>query len=132
MSKVLQKGSTLQYFQPPLSFRSSLRYLFCLFLSGRFSQVLLYCVKVCVAVLLAVFDLLSALCAYNPLPSFENTVKPVLSGHSKRTPKQVFNTNYRLMQVKIFCRMLQVGHSAILSTFIKLPFVIKIFAFFYF
>ena len=28
------------------------------------------------------------------------TVKPVLSGHSKRTPKLVFNTNYYLMQVK--------------------------------
>ena len=30
----------------------------------------------------------------------EGTVKPVLSGHSKRTPKMVFNTNYHLMQVK--------------------------------
>ena len=29
-----------------------------------------------------------------------NTVKPVLSGHSKRRPKLVFNTYYRLMQVK--------------------------------
>ena len=28
------------------------------------------------------------------------TVKPVLSGHSKRRPKLVFKTNYRLMQVK--------------------------------
>ena len=28
------------------------------------------------------------------------TVKPVLSGHSKRKPKMVFKTNYRLMQVK--------------------------------
>ena len=28
------------------------------------------------------------------------TVKPVLSGHSERTPKLVFNTDYRLMQVK--------------------------------
>ena len=27
-------------------------------------------------------------------------VKPVLSGHSKRTPKLIFNTDYRLMQVK--------------------------------
>ena len=31
---------------------------------------------------------------------FAYTVKPVLSGHSKRTPKMVFNTNYRLMQFK--------------------------------
>ena len=29
-----------------------------------------------------------------------HTVKPVLSGHSKRRPKLVFNTNYHLMQVK--------------------------------
>ena len=29
------------------------------------------------------------------------TVNPVLSGHSKRTPKLVFNADYRLMQVKI-------------------------------
>ena len=28
------------------------------------------------------------------------TVKPVLSGHSKRRPKLVFKTNYPLMQVK--------------------------------
>ena len=28
------------------------------------------------------------------------TVKPVLSGHSKRRPKLVFKTDYRLMQVK--------------------------------
>ena len=31
---------------------------------------------------------------------FMYTVKPTLSGHSKRTPKMVFNTDYRLMQVK--------------------------------
>ena len=48
----------------------------------------------------------------------EGTVKPVLSGHSKRTPKMVFNTDYRLIQVKSI-------KSAILSTFIKLPFSIK-------
>ena len=34
--------SILQYFQPTLSYRLSLRPLFCLFLSGRFTQVLLY------------------------------------------------------------------------------------------
>ena len=52
-----------------------------------------------------------------------NTVKPVLSRRSKRS-KNVFKTNYGLMQVK------SIGeHSAILSTFIKLPFVIKIFFF---
>ena len=37
------KGSILQYFWPSLSYHLSLRYLFCLFLSGRFTQVLLYC-----------------------------------------------------------------------------------------
>ena len=31
---------------------------------------------------------------------FDPTVKPVLIGHSKRTQKLVFNTDYRLMQVK--------------------------------
>ena len=28
------------------------------------------------------------------------TVKPVVSGHSKRRPKMVFKTNYCLMQIK--------------------------------
>ena len=36
------KGSILQYFRPSLSYHLSLRPLFCLFLSGRFTQVLLY------------------------------------------------------------------------------------------
>ena len=53
-----------------------------------------------------------------------NTVKPVLSGNSKRRPKLVFKTNYCLMQVKSIA---ECSYSAILSTFIKLPFVIKIF-----
>ena len=34
--------SILQYFRPSLSYYLSLRSLFCLFLSGRFTQVLLY------------------------------------------------------------------------------------------
>ena len=34
----------LQYFRPSLSYHLSSRSLFCLFLSGRFTQVLLYCV----------------------------------------------------------------------------------------
>ena len=37
------KGSILQYFRPSLSYQLSLRPLFCLFLSGRFTHVLLYC-----------------------------------------------------------------------------------------
>ena len=36
------KGSNLLYFRPALSLHLSLRYLFCLFLSGRFTQCLLY------------------------------------------------------------------------------------------
>ena len=56
-----------------------------------------------------------------------NTVKPVLSGHSKRTQKLVFNTDYRLMQVKSIAECSK-EHSTILST-IKLPFSIKTFVF---
>ena len=36
------KGSIMQYFRPSLSYHLSLRSLFCLFLSGRLRQVLLY------------------------------------------------------------------------------------------
>ena len=36
------KGSILQYFRPSLSYHLSLRSLFYIFLSGRFTQVLLY------------------------------------------------------------------------------------------
>ena len=36
------KGSILQYFRPSFSYHLSLRFSFCLFLSGRFTQVLLY------------------------------------------------------------------------------------------
>ena len=36
------KGSILQYFRPSLSYHLSLRSLFCLFLSGRFTQALVY------------------------------------------------------------------------------------------
>ena len=46
------------------------------------------------------------------------TVKPVLSGHSKK------KTNYCVMQVKSNA---ECSDSAMLLTFIKLPFVIKIF-----
>ena len=43
-----------------------------------------------------------------------------------KIPKFVFKTNYRLMQVKVL-QSAPRGHSAILSTFIKLQFVINIF-----
>ena len=46
--------------------------------------------------------------------------KTCVNGHSQKDQKLVFKTNYHLMQV-------QGEHSAILSTFIKLPFVIKTF-----
>ena len=46
------------------------------------------------------------------------------NGLSQKDQKLVFKTNYRLMQVKSIA---EGEPSAILSTFIKLPFVIKIF-----
>ena len=81
------KWSILQYFPPSLCYQLLLRSLFCLFLSGRFTHVLL--IK------------LSVGCAGQDQLSLNAGQK--------------------------YCRMLQVEHSAILSTFIKLPTVIKIF-----
>ena len=40
--KSIAEWDILQYFRPSLSYYLSLRPLFCLFLSGRFTQVLLY------------------------------------------------------------------------------------------
>ena len=66
-----------------------------------------------------------------------DTVKPVLSGHSKQTPKIGFEDPLSLNAGQKYCRMqnpmgafcntfdLQLEHSAILSTFNKQPFVIK-------
>ena len=48
-------------------------------------------------------------------------------GHSKRRPKIGFQYQLLLNAGQKYCRMLQGEHSAILSTFIKLPFIIKIF-----
>ena len=53
------------------------------------------------------------------------TVKPVLSRHSKRTQKIVFQYRLLLNAGQKYCRMLQGEHSAILVTFIKLPLSIK-------
>ena len=53
--------------------------------------------------------------------------KTCLKQPLKKKTKNVFKTDYRLMAVQKYCRMLQGEHSAILLTFIKLPFVIKIF-----
>ena len=57
----------------------------------------------------------------------DHAVKPVLRGHSKRTPK--FGFKYQLPHNvgQKYCRMLHGEHSALLSTFIKLPFSIKTF-----
>ena len=55
------------------------------------------------------------------------TVKPVLSRHSKRRPTIGFQDRLSRNAGQKYCRMLQGEHSAMLSTFIKLPFVIKIF-----
>ena len=56
-----------------------------------------------------------------------STVKPVFSGHSKRKPKIAFQDQLSHNADQMYCRMLQGEHSAILLTFIKLPFVIKTF-----
>ena len=58
------------------------------------------------------------------------TVKPVLSGHSKYTPKIGFQYQLSLNAGQKYCRMLPLEHSAILSTFIKKPFTTKTFGFF--
>ena len=55
----------------------------------------------------------------------DNTVNPVLSGHSKRSPKLVFKTDYRLMQAKCIA---ECSKRAFCITFdlhndIKIPFV---------
>ena len=54
-------------------------------------------------------------------------VKPVLSRHSKRSP--IIDLQYQLLlnAGQKYCRMLPLEHSAILWTFIKLPFSIKTF-----
>ena len=56
-----------------------------------------------------------------------NTVKPVLSSHSKRRQKIGFQVQLSHNAGQKYCRMLQGEHSAILPTVIKLPSVIKIF-----
>ena len=53
-------------------------------------------------------------------------VTPVLSSYSKRRPKLVFKIDYGLMQVKVL-QNAPTEHSAIILTFIKLPFVFKTF-----
>ena len=55
-----------------------------------------------------------------------NTVKPVLSGHSKRRTKIGFQDRLSLNAGQVLQNAPR-EHSAILSTFIKLPFVFKTF-----
>ena len=57
----------------------------------------------------------------------KSTVKPVLSSHSKRRPKNGLQDSLLLNAGQKYCRMLPLEYSAILWTFIKLPFVIKSF-----
>ena len=58
------------------------------------------------------------------LGQIQYTITPVLSGHSKKKPKKGFRDRLLLNAGQKFCRMF-LEHSAILLTFIKLPFVIK-------
>ena len=55
------------------------------------------------------------------------TVKPVLSGHSKRRPKIGFQDQFLVNAAQKYFRMIQGEHSAILSNFIKLLLVFKTF-----
>ena len=53
--------------------------------------------------------------------------KTYLRGHSQKDEKIGVNDQVSLNTGRKYCRMLQGEHSAILSTFIKLPFSIKTF-----
>ena len=59
-----------------------------------------------------------------------NIVKPVLRSHSIRRPKKI-QDQLSLNAGQKYCRMLPLEHSAILSTFIKPPLVIKIIVLFF-
>ena len=67
-------------------------------------------------------------CLFGKYHFYVNTVIPtgVKRPHSKR-PKIGFQDQLLRKAGQKYCRMLQGEHSAILSTFIKLLFVIKIF-----
>ena len=52
--------------------------------------------------------------------------KTCLNGHSQKDQKNDFQDQLWLNAGQKYCRMLQGEHSALLSTFIKLPFVIMI------
>ena len=60
------------------------------------------------------------------------TVKPVQNNHSQKRPKIGFQDQLSLNAGQKYCRMIQGEHSAILSTFIELPYAIKIFVLYIF
>ena len=59
--------------------------------------------------------------------SFKSTTVKFLKRPLSKRPNIGFHDHLSLNAGQKYCRMLQGGHSAILSTFIRLPFVIKIF-----
>ena len=71
---------------------------------------------------------LNSYASKNQTSIFQNTIKPVLRGHSKIG----FQYQLTLNAGQKYCRMLLLEHSAMFSTFIKLPFSIKTFVFDYF
>ena len=58
------------------------------------------------------------------------TVKPVYNSHSQKRPQIGFQDQLWLNAGQKYCRMLQMEHSAMLSTCIKQTFVFKINGFF--
>ena len=71
------KESILQYFWPSLSYHLSQRYLFCLFLSSRFTQVLQYVhslFQICDALIYLMFALNLYLLCYASSEDFGETV----------------------------------------------------------
>ena len=98
--------------------------MFCLFLSGCFTQVLLY------MFLAPVGD--TAPYEARHLSGFKVDVKWLAPVSTQKEPfskrqKIGFQDQLSLNAGQKYCRMLQREHSAILLTFIKLPFVIKVF-----
>ena len=161
------KRSILQYFRPSLSYHLSLRSLFCLFLRGCFTQVLLY--QCSVRWKTAVQEVPLYLMRTPMFMSYSSNQRPKTTDNftlnsgalldrggiyrSAEEEGNISNISQRLniqrktcvkqplpkrqklgFQDKLslnagqkYCWMLQGEHSAILLTFIKVPFVIKIF-----
>ena len=60
-------------------------------------------------------------CFHHIMGSCAITIKPVLSGHLKEDPKQVFETDNCLMQDKSIAENAPVEHYAVLLTCIQVP-----------